>query len=72
MSGMLFGGSSLLVSMAVTGMGGIRRREEEGMGFVYGSIFNLVGLGFHGMFVILLDLAIQSGFGWIGGVKKGC
>jgi hypothetical protein len=72
MSGMLIGGRSLLVSMAVIGMGGIRRKVGEGMGSVYGSIYNLVGLGFRGMFVILLDPAIQSGFGRIGGVKRGC
>ena len=72
MSGMLIGGRSLLASMGVIGMGGIRRRVGEGMGSVYESIFNLVGLGFRDMFVILLDPEIQSGFGRIGGVKRGC
>ncbi len=72
MSGMRFGGRSLLASMAVIGMGGIRRRGGEGMESVYGSIFNLVGLGFRSMFGILLDPETQSGFGRIGGVKRGC
>ena len=72
MSGMLIGGKSLLASMVVIGMGGIRRRVGEGMGSVYGSISNLVGLGFRSMFDILLDLEIQSGFGRICGVKRGC
>ena len=72
MSGMLIGGRSLLVSMVVIGMGGIRRRVGEGMGSVYGSIYNLVGLGFRSMFDSLLDLEIQSGFGRICGVKRGC
>jgi hypothetical protein len=62
-SEMLIGGRSLFVSTAVIGMGGIRRRVGEGMGFVYGSTFNLVGLGFLGMFTILLDPVNQSGFG---------
>ena len=72
MSGMLIGGRSLLESMGVIGMGGTRRRVGEGMGSVYGNIFNLVGLGFRDMFVILLDPEIQSGFGRIGGAKRGC
>ena len=71
MSGMLIGGRSLLESMGVIGMGGTRRRLGEAMGSVYGSIFNLVGLGFRDMFAILLDPGIQSGFGRIGGAKKG-
>jgi hypothetical protein len=33
---------------------------------------NTLGLGFLSMFIILLDPVNQSGFGWIGGVKKGC
>ena len=69
---MLIGGKSLLESMVVIGMGDIRRRVGEGMGSVYGSISNLVGLSFRGMFDILLDPEIQSGFGRIGGVKRGC
>ena len=72
MSRMLTGGRSLFVSMGVIGMGGIRRRVGEGMGFVCGSTFILVGLGFLGMFIILLELVIQSGFGWISGVMRGC
>jgi hypothetical protein len=72
MNGMLIGGRSLFLSMVVIGMGGTRRRVEKGMGSVYGSTFKLVGLGFLGMFTILLDPVIQSGFGWIGGAKRGC
>ena len=72
MSGMLIGGRSLVVSMAMIRMDGIRRRVGEGMGSVYGSTFNLAGLGFLSMSIILLDPVNQSGFGWIGGVKKGC
>uniref|UniRef100_A0A2N9FXR7 Uncharacterized protein n=1 Tax=Fagus sylvatica TaxID=28930 RepID=A0A2N9FXR7_FAGSY len=69
---MLIGGMSLLVSMGVIGMGGIRRKVGEGMGSVCGSISNLVGLGSLGMFSILLEPVIQSGFGWIGGMMRGC
>ena len=73
MSGMLIGGRSLVVSMVVViGMDGIRRRVGEGMGSVYGSTFSLVGLSFLSMSIILWDPVNQSGFGWIGGVKKGC
>jgi hypothetical protein len=63
MSGMLIGGRSLLASMVVIGMGGIRRRVGEGMGSVYGSISNLVGLGFRSMFDILLDPEINPVLG---------
>ena len=69
---MPIGGRSLFASMVVRGMGGTRRRVGEGMGSVYGSTFKLVGLSFLGIFTIMLDLVIQSGFGWIGGAKKGC
>jgi hypothetical protein len=55
---MLIGGRSLFVSMVVIGMGGIRRRVGEGMGFVCGSTFNLVGLSSLGMFIILLEPVI--------------
>ncbi len=58
--------------MVVIGVGGIRRKVGEGMGSVYGSTFKLVGLGFLGMFNILLASVIQFGFGWIGGVMRGC
>jgi hypothetical protein len=49
--------------------------SKEGQGgheFVCGSTFNPVGLGFLGMFTIPLDPVIRSGFGWIGGVRRGC
>ena len=72
MSVMLIGDRSLFASMVVRGMGGTRRREGEGMGSVYGSTSKLVGLGFLGMFSILLVPGIRSGFGWIGGAKRGC
>ena len=71
MSGMLIGGKSLFVSMVVIGMDGTRRRVGKGMGSVYGSTFKLVGLSFLSIFTIMLDPVIQSGFGWIGGVKRG-
>ena len=71
MSGMPIGGRSLFASMVVRGMGGTRRRVGEGMGSVNGSTFKLVGLGFLGMFTILLAPVIQFGFGWIGGTKRG-
>ena len=72
MSRTLFGGRSLLVSTDVIGMGGIRRRGVMGMGFVCGSTFKLVGLGFLSMCSILWAPEIPSGFGWTIGILWGC
>ena len=72
MRGMHTSGRSLLVSTDAIGMGGIRRRGVVAMGFVCGSTFNLVGLGFLSMCSILWAPEIPSGFGWIIGVMWGC